>query len=181
MASSISGTVYFRGNAKYDSGRVPAGRIDQFLDDDFGLDTYTLANGTGTTLLNGALQCNVWCKTTKTMTSGSYGNIDLTDGADLDPFGGALIMTTVRLVVVCLSTGYDGVTHYHVGPDNQTHGIQLWFNATSSGYFDDEYGTLIKVAPAAGWAVVDNTTDVLYFKNPNAGSITLNILVAGTR
>ncbi len=192
MAANISGTVYLSANAKYDPGDTPPGQLDQLWTSSFAFENILLAYGNGTTLLNGALQVNDWYQDSLTITAGSYAHIDLNGGSQQNPFGVTLAFTKIKLVIVGLQ-GQDGTLHYHIGPDAQSDPFIGWFDGTytdtgtglpivvGAESFSDEYGTFIKQSGAAGWAVTATTADLLYFKNPNASNITLDIFLAGVK
>lgn len=138
--------------------------------------TYNL--GTGTALTGNVIQIADWYLNQATITSGTTLSINLNGGSDANPFGAALTWTKLKLVLISL-VAPNGTNKIQIGPQGVSNAAQLWFGGVTSVCVVDEYYTMFKAGPPAGWTITPATAMLFNIKNPNAGSVNVSILLGG--
>lgn len=190
MSFTLSALLGLSGQGSLNLGAAASSRVDQLSlgpanQASFPTPQVAFVNGSGTTLLNGALQGDNWYLNQLTIAgSGSY-NLTLNGGSDKDPSGAALAFTAITLVMIAITAingaSYvpDGTDYLKVGPNGVTNAAQLWFGGTGSGQYETVYWQAFHPGPAAGWTVNSTTASLLPIANPGSNSITCAVLVIG--
>lgn len=185
MAATLNGTLKIGFDGSYDAGASASGRVDRLQIGNnapkFIAEDAALAYGTGTVLdANGAIPVNDWYDEIVSITTGATKTIDLTGGSDANPFGVALAFTVVKCVIVALLDP-DGINYVKVGPQAVANAWQGWFGGTGAGMYESVYWSTVHAGPAAGWTVTAGTGDLFTIINPNAGTVSVAIFIAGKK
>lgn len=133
-----------------------------------------LAQGTA------ANQADLIYATSLTVSASSSTTLDLTgSGASLtDPFGASLSFLHIKAVYIRAATGNTNNVVVGNAASNPFVGPMAGTTPTSAVL---PGGVLMWVAPAAGWAVVDSSSDQLKLANSSSGtSVTFQIVIIGT-
>lgn len=181
MAATIALTLVSEAKGTYDEGNTIANRRDSIQK----LVTYdadiAFVYGTGTSLLNGAVQVNDWHFAEYTINAGANLDIDLTGSTTYkNPFGTTLAFTAVKLVAVSVKSP-DGAKSVRVGPQNASNAFQGWHGGVGASNYDTVFTSARHVHMLAGWTVAAGTGDILRINNPGGSAVTIRVLIAGVK
>ncbi len=134
----------------------------------------TLAYGTGSG------QASKWHIGVRALAATTYDLLDLAGGSLADPVGNALTFSTVKLIVVAISSP-DGTKTLRVGPQNQSNAPALnWGGTGATVYHTLTHWAMPLYQPVTGATITAGTGDILPVYNPGGSSVTYAILIAGT-
>jgi hypothetical protein len=124
----------------------------------------------------GNAQVTKWVLQKRTLAATTFDNLDLTAG--LSTLGVVQAFTAIKRVFVGI-VDPDGTKKLRIGPQNQTHANQLWFQAVTANFWEETYTHILKDRPVTGWAVAAGSTDVLSIYNPGASSLDYALWLMG--
>ena len=125
-------------------------------------------------------KANKWHVGVRTLAATTFDLLDLAGGSLADPLGNALTFSTVKLVVVALSTP-NGTRNLQIGPQNQSNAAPLnWGGVGATVYQIVTNWAMPIYQPVTGVTVTAGTGDILPVYNPGGASLDYAILIAGT-
>jgi hypothetical protein len=130
-----------------------------------------------------SLQAKNWVMQQRTLGAGLNDDLDLAGGLANELGDAGIIFLAVKVLLIAIISP-DGVKKLKVGPGAAGAAVANafvgpWANVASSFTTIDSFGMPIN-NPWGGYAVTPGTADVLRINNPGAGSVTYDILIAGT-
>lgn len=116
-----------------------------------------------------------------TITTGANLDLDLS-GALTNPLGQTIVFTGIKVLLVQLAAAsMDGTNKVRVGPAGVTNAWQGPWGGTGATVYHEVYEALYFATRYGAWAVTAGTADILRITNPGASSVTVDVLLIGTK
>ena len=160
----------------YGGGRIYDAATGQSQNGIFGREllpqrTRTLTQGTASG------QASKWHLSQRTLAATTFDLLDLYGG--LTDYKGAVInFTKIKRIFVAIISP-DGTKSLRIGPQNQTHAIQLHWGGTGATVYSTTTTDWELYEPYTGYTVTDAVTDIFPIYNPGAGSVTYTLFILG--
>lgn len=131
-----------------------------------------LTNGTGSSQAG-----QLFAKSYTILTTANQ-DLDLA-GVLTNGFGETITFAALKTVVVAIDTP-DGSKEVRFGPQGVTNPMQLWFSATTAGFYDRIFDFFVQTNEWTGWAVTGGSADTIRINNPTGSSVTVHVVLIGT-
>lgn len=143
-----------------------------------GVGTFPSISGTFTDG-TGSNQCNEWFHGQYVITAGSNQDLDLS-GSLNNIITPTVVFTGIRQLIVALISPTDGYV-VRVGPQGVTNAWQGFWGGVGATVYSVGDPVIHGKAGGTAVAVTAGTGDILRLNNPNAGSITVQVHILGTK